>query len=473
MDYAAKTIAAVATAPGFGGVGIVRLSGPDSKAVLENVFRPGNPRFGGFRPWTLHYGRVVDQGDETLDEALAVFMPGPKSFTGEDVAELHCHGGPAILQAVLEAVFLQGVRLARPGEFTRRAFMNGRIDLTQAEAVAEAIAAPARDALLAAQAKLHGALGERIGELRERLLNLRAKLTLAVDFPEEELEVVPEETLRRDLDFVLARIRDLLAAHRRMRSFREGALVVIAGQVNVGKSSLLNALLGRNRAIVTSQPGTTRDFLEENLLIEGLPVRLVDTAGLRKTRNEVERQGLEMAQELFGEADLILMLVDISRGPGQYELDLLNKFGAGKILGAANKCDLAETCPRLWPEGPAARNFLALQQEVAWVDISAKFGHGIDNLAAAIRSRILQEDGSREKIADPAWNVAPNLRQAQVLELALAEGEGALADLNQGVPYDLLGVRVELMSAVLAEVSGEIATEDVLDRIFAEFCLGK
>jgi small GTP-binding protein domain len=248
--------------------------------------------------------------------------------------------------------------------------------------------------------------------------------------------------------------------------------VVIAGQVNVGKSSLLNALIGRNRAIVTSQPGTTRDFLEENLLIDGLPVRLVDTAGLRKTRDEVEQQGLRLARELFSEADLILLLVDVASGPSGYELELLEKYGPDKILGVANKCDLAKALGPLWPEGGVRKEYAGLR-ELGWIDVSAKFGQGIDALAEAIRGRLLETGPNGGGERDFAWNIAPNLRQAGVLKTAGEEIDGILEDLSLGVPYDLVGVRVELLSAILAEVSGEIAAEDVLDRIFSEFCLGK
>jgi small GTP-binding protein domain len=283
---------------------------------------------------------------------------------------------------------------------------------------------------------------------------------------------MPKEDIAASIELVLGRIKLLLSAFKRMQTFREGAMVVIAGQVNVGKSSLLNALIGRNRAIVADLPGTTRDFLEENLVIDGLPVRLVDTAGLRKTRDEVEQQGLELAKELFLEADLILMLVDITCGPADYEAELLERYGPDKILGVANKCDLAASIPRLWPEGEVGKDLQPLQK-LDWVDISAKFGQGIDALAAAIRGRLLKEGQSTEDRQNSAWNIAPNLRQAQILGLASEEAAGILDDLGVDVPYDLLGVRVELLSAILAEVSGEIATDDVLDRIFSEFCLGK
>ena len=491
MGETVETIAAIATAPGYGGVGIIRISGPASQSNLKAIFRSSSPKFQGFKPWMLHHGHILDENGEILDEVLVVAMPGPRSFTGENVAEIHCHGGPAILKTVLELIFTKNGRMAAPGEFTRRAFLNGRMDLTQAEAVAECIAAPAREALRAAQSKLKGGLGQYIQELRASLIHIRANLALAVDFPEEELEIVPLENLIFDLKSINQKITNLLAAHQRMKPFREGALVVIAGQVNVGKSSLLNALLGRNRAIVTNQPGTTRDFLEEQIIIKGLPLRLVDTAGLRKTKNEVERQGLGLAQELFEQADLILLMVDKLHGPSDYELELLKKFGPTKILGVANKCDLANESSKLenwWPDSQFNPAYTPLQKELNWFDISAKFSQGILELGNAIHQKVLHNlkahsstaKGNSNQEAAPTmpeneanWNLAPNLRQAQVLGLALEELQEILQDAASQVPYDLLGVRVELLSAILDEVTGQIAPDDVLDLIFAEFCLGK
>ena len=488
MNAQVETIAAIATAPGHGGVGIVRISGPESHAILKAIFRPSNPKFKSFKPWMLHHGHILDEQGEVLDEVLVVAMPAPRTFTGEDVAEIHCHGGPAILEGLLELIFTKNGRMATPGEFTRRAFLNGRMDLTQAEAVAECIAAPAREALRIAQSKLQGGLGQYVQELRDNLIHIRASLALAVDFPEEELDIVPLDSLLADLKSIETKINSLLSAHQRMRAFREGALVVIAGQVNVGKSSLLNALLGRNRAIVTSQPGTTRDFLEEQIIIKGLPLRLVDTAGLRKTRDEVERQGLDLAQELFEQADLILLLVDKLRGPSAYELELLNKFGPEKLLGVANKCDLANEPPgpeHSWPSCQFDPNYQPLQKALNWFDISAKFKQGILELSEAIHHKVLHNlqtqvakasnsnSNAQLEHNEASWNLAPNLRQAQVLTLALQELQEILQDAVNQVPYDLLGVRVELLSAILDEVTGQIAPDDILDLIFAEFCLGK
>ena len=252
----ADTIAAVATAPGAGAIGVVRLSGPRSRAVLEAVFRPSSSRFTGFVPRTLHHGRIVDSHGADLDDALAVFFPGPHSFTGEDSAEIQGHGGAAVLQAVLEAVLTHGARQAERGEFTRRAFLNGRIDLSQAEAVAELVAAPGVEGVRLASAKLHGLLGRRVSELRERLEYLRRRVCLAVDFPDEEAECLPPAEFLAVTGEVLDGVRALLAGYRRARCWREGALVVLVGRVNAGKSSLMNALRGRPRGIVTERPGT-------------------------------------------------------------------------------------------------------------------------------------------------------------------------------------------------------------------------
>ncbi|MBS3780264.1 MAG: tRNA uridine-5-carboxymethylaminomethyl(34) synthesis GTPase MnmE, partial [Desulfovermiculus sp.] len=288
------TIAAIATPLGRGGIGIVRLSGSDSRRVGESLFRSARRGFCGFASHVLHHGWIVDSEGNKVDEVLLSLMPAPASYTGEDVVEINCHGGPAVVQTVLELVLNQGARLAGPGEFTLRAFVNGRMDLSQAEAVAEMVDSDSQIGMSMAGVKLEGRLKEVIMDLRSRLQDLLALMMTGMDFPEEtEAEEDEEDRHREALASGLQKTKEavgqLLEAAKRYRCYREGALVVLSGRVNAGKSSLLNALLGRNRAIVTSIPGTTRDYLEEGLNLSGLPVSLVDTVGLRQTLDEVER----------------------------------------------------------------------------------------------------------------------------------------------------------------------------------------
>ena len=512
----AETIAAVATPPGSGAVAVLRLSGPRSLDILTRLFRPLSPSFAGFKPRLMHYGQILacplpddspphspdpdNRGSggrrsgggnpkgmiplgfpppeapplEILDEVLAVFMPGPGTFTGEDVVEIHCHGGVAVTDAVLAAVLAAGARLATPGEFTRRAFLNGRLDLSQAEAVAECIAANSPEALALAQAKLGGLMGRRARELRERLRGLCAQLVVAVDFPEEDVEILPRPALAAEVEAVRRACADLAAGYERTRLARQGALVVLAGQVNVGKSSLMNALLGRERAIVTPHPGTTRDFLEETLDLAGLPVRLVDTAGLRDAHDPVEAEGLRRARELMAEADLVLWVTDVEHDPDDPALAAesaeLTDLASDRVLGLLNKIDLLPAAGETFsPPGPAEAS-TPESGVPGRLKISARTGAGLEDLAAAIRARLLEN-----AVVGPDADAqpAPNLRQRDLLLRAEEELAGLLADLDAGLPCDILGVRADLARDVLAEITGEIAADDVLDLIFAEFCLGK
>ncbi|MCH5277009.1 MAG: tRNA modification GTPase [Desulfovibrionaceae bacterium] len=475
----ADTIAAIATAPGAGAIGVIRLSGPRSRDVLEAVFRPSAPLFRGFIPRTLHHGRIVDARGADLDEALVVFFPGPRSFTGEDSAEIQGHGGTAVLQAVLQAVLARGARLAERGEFTRRAFLNGRLDLSQAEAVAELVAAPSLEGVRLASAKLHGLLGRRVSELRDRLEYLRRKVCLAVDFPDEEAECLPPAEFLAVTGDVADGVRTLLAAYRRTRQWREGALVVLAGRVNAGKSSLMNALLGRPRAIVTDQPGTTRDYLEEESCLDGLPVRLVDTAGLRADSGDpVEQEGMRRGRELARAAQAVLLVLDGTLAarapsapggrpdarptapPGEWEgfaaeKALLEAVGASRCLALWNKADLA-------PLPDTVTNFYGAPV----LEVSARTGLGLDSLAAAARSLC----GAREPAPE---EIAPNLRQARALEHALIELQDLEGDIAAGVPPDLCGLRLESAAAHLAGITGLNSAEDTLNSIFADFCIGK
>ncbi|MFO7876572.1 MAG: tRNA uridine-5-carboxymethylaminomethyl(34) synthesis GTPase MnmE [Desulfovermiculus sp.] len=459
------TIAAIATPLGRGGIGIVRISGPGSRSIGESLFVSARPEFPGFASHVLHHGWIVDIEGAKVDEVLLSFMPAPASYTGQDVVEINCHGGPAVVQTVLEMVLKQGARLAGPGEFTLRAFVNGRMDLSQAEAVAEMVDADTQIGLNMAEAKLEGRLKEVIKDLRRGLENVLAQIMADLDFPEESgdnllEESDPEDALRVRVDAVRSSLDHLLDAAVRYRCYREGALVVLAGRVNAGKSSLLNALLGRKRAIVTSVPGTTRDYLEEGLNLGGLPVRLVDTAGLRQTLDEVERAGLEQGEDLMLRADLVCLVFDHSQDLDQEVRQVALSLGPDKVLAVANKQDLSPswTQPETWF---AKHGFSCLA-------VSAVAGQGIDELAQAIRDKIVG------RVPEPTGGeLVPNLRQRDVLQKARQALDEAVQALEAGMPSDVTLVPLQEGVKRLAEITGEISTEDVLEQIFSRFCIGK
>jgi tRNA modification GTPase len=455
------TIAAIATPHGRGGLGVIRISGSRAVEVAARLFRSASTGFTGFRPRFMHYGRLLDENGRRIDDILVVFMPGPRSFTGEDVVELHCHGGPAILSAALGALFAQGARPADPGEFTKRAFLAGRMDLTQAEAVAEMINAPTRPALSLAQNRQDGGLSRRVAAMRDSLVQLRVGLAAAVDFPEEELDCLPREAIVRACRGVLDELGAMLEATKRSRPWRQGALVVLAGPVNAGKSSLLNALLGRKRAIVADLPGTTRDFLEEALDLDGLPVRLVDTAGLRDALDPAEQAGLEAGESLAAQADLVLLVADESRPLPPDAGTFLQRIRPERVLAVPNKSDL----PGAGERRPSA---VLSEQGMECIAVSALRGDNLQGLVRRIRERIAQEH--REPDAD---ELVPNARQAKALAGARSELESLTKEAANSVPYDLLGVRLETACAHLSSVTGEITPDHVLDEIFNRFCIGK
>lgn len=463
------TIAAIATAQGQGAIAIVRLSGPQAKNVLSRMFLPLSPHFENFRPWHLHRGRVLDWNGEALDDVLAVFMPAPRTFTGEDTAEIHCHGGPVIVQTILDCALRHGARQAQRGEFSRRAFMNGRMDLSQAEAVAELIAAPSREALRYSLNRLEGLLGQRARELRRTLDSLRTRLCLAVDFPEEETEVLEPADFCVALDSTMDVLRRLLAGSRRACVMQHGALVVLAGAVNAGKSSLLNALLGRDRALVTDIPGTTRDFLEESCVLDGLPVRLTDTAGLRQGSEAVERLGVARSRQKLSEADAVLLVLDGERlgdagaaalaCPDPAAAEVLETVGTVPLLAVWNKCDIC--MPAVFPP-----RWLSKHPCCA---VSALSGAHVEKLASMLRTLLLSDAG-----ADTAEKgLAPNMRQALAMETALKELTVLRKDVLRGQPYDCCAVRLEMAANALDEITGRSSPAEVLNNIFAQFCIGK
>lgn len=455
------TIAAIATPPGIGGVGLIRVSGPAAEGIARRLFRP-LPR-GNFRSHHLYHGRIVaPETGATLDEVLVAFLRGPRSFTGEDTLEISCHGGTLILQTVLEAVFLSGARPAERGEFTQRAFLNNRLDLAQAEAILDIISAKSRPGLSQAIDRLDGKLSEQIEAIRSEMVGLLAGVEASIDFSEEEgIPETPGETPLRIRELI-DKITALAATYRQGKIYREGIGVIIAGRPNVGKSSLLNRILGEKRAIVTPIPGTTRDFIEESALIGGIPVRLTDTAGLRLPESEIEREGIELAWERMRKADAVLLLLDGSEELTADDRELLEKIGSKPMVAVLNKSDLPGRLDEV-----SLRGLLPKGTPEA-VRISAKYGDGLDRLTEALRGLFFATPAE----ASPGTAIA-HLHQKTALEKTAAALAVAREGLMAALAPELVALELREALNALGEITGETTPEEILDRIFATFCIGK
>ena len=461
-DHSEATIAAIATPPGPGGIGVIRVSGPAALPVLQALFRPRNPP-ATYHSHRLYYGHVVAPASGVaLDEALAVFMRAPQTYTREDVVELQCHGSFLVLQEILALILARpGVRLAAPGEFTKRAFLNGRIDLTQAEAVIELLQAKSHAGAQMAADQLEGGLHRAITAIRDQLLRVRAIMEVAIDFPDEEVEIIEPATLRQQLVAgVREPLREMVARAGQGRLFRDGIAAVILVRPNVGKSSLLNSLLREERAIVTAVPGTTRDTIEEYLTIKGMPVRIIDTAGIRDTAETVEELGIRRSRQKAADADLVLLLVDAPAGLTPGDRELLASIGDKAVVLAINKTDIApaeavaairHACPEL----PAAA-------------ISAKTGAGIGELEEVIFTTVAGA-GAWE----PGHASVPNVRHEAALRRASEATDRVIAGLAAPLPPDLIAVELQAALDHLGEIIGETTTEEMLDLIFSRFCIGK
>ncbi|MFO7727285.1 MAG: tRNA uridine-5-carboxymethylaminomethyl(34) synthesis GTPase MnmE [Desulfonatronovibrio sp.] len=457
MKHIQDTIAAIATPMGAGAIGIIRLSGPESLSLAYKLFYPKEKKI---KPYQLTHGWITGSQGRILDEVLVSSMPGPHSYTGEDTVEINCHGNPAILEAVLEAVLSLGARPAEPGEFTKRAFLNGKMDLTQAEAVLEMINAPTETGIGLARNKLQGHLAGKIKSLRRKLEELKQQLCVAVDFPEEEIECLPGNELARRADSCVSEIAAITAGYDQSRIWTDGVLTVLTGRVNTGKSSIMNAVLGRERAIVTEIPGTTRDYLEEAVNLGGLPVRLVDTAGLRQARDQVEIEGMQRGKELIDCADILILVLDSTREPSSRELEILNTAIPEKIIIALNKWDLVSVVPdwTLKLERDWARTFR----------VSAKNGTGLKELLTGVREMALSG-----RVANPEGALVPNLRQKTCLEQAAEELSQLAREAVLHIPYDLLAARLDYACSHLDQVTGRITSDEILNSIFDNFCIGK
>ena len=448
------TIAAQATAPGRGGVGIIRVSGPDALKVAREVLNiEPKPRF-------AHYGPFLDEQGEALDEGIALYFPNPNSFTGEDVLELQGHGGPVILDLLLKRIIASGVRMASPGEFSERAFLNDKMDLAQAEAIADLIDSTSEQAARSALRSMQGAFSKKVNDLVESLIALRIYVEAAIDFPEEEIDFLADGKVGNDLEAIIGRLKDVLKEAGQGAIQREGMKVVIAGRPNAGKSSLLNALSGRESAIVTDIAGTTRDVLREHIHIDGMPLHIIDTAGLRETDDKVEQIGVERAFQEIEDADRVLLMVDGSTTNAVDPHDIWPEFvdrlpSREKLTVIRNKVDLTGEETGIQMEG-----------DVPTVKVCAMSEQGLEALRDHLKS-CMGYEGALEGGFSARRRHLDALRRAGEF---LDNGQLQLIHMGAG---ELLAEDLRHAQKALGEITGTFTSDDLLGRIFSSFCIGK
>ncbi|MFQ7000351.1 MAG: tRNA uridine-5-carboxymethylaminomethyl(34) synthesis GTPase MnmE [Clostridium sp.] len=454
------TICGIATPLGEGGISIIRVSGSDSLKVINKIFKGKNSsNILDMKSYTMRYGYICDIDSKVeIDEVIISYMKGPRSFTAEDVVEVNCHGGVVSTGRVLEEIIKVGARIAEPGEFTKRAFLNGRIDLSQAEAVMDIIRAKTDLSMKSAVMQSNGALSKEIGKLREYMLNTLALIEYSVDFTEDDEE--PDETIpirvQEQLTVAIEDMKKLLEGANEGRIIRDGLKLAIIGKPNVGKSSLLNCLLKERRAIVTDIPGTTRDIIEEFISLDGIPVKITDTAGIRETEDEVEKIGVEKSREKIDEADLVVLMLDSSRPLEDEDREIIKKVKDKKYVVLMNKNDL---------EKKISDDDIKELKNIIY--ISAKTGFGIDELKKKVKDLFFNGEVDSESM------IISNNRHKQALYRALENCEEALDRVKSNEYLDLISIYVTSALKALGEITGSELEEDLINKIFSEFCVGK
>jgi tRNA modification GTPase len=463
--YTHDTIAALATPTGSGGVAIIRVSGPQAEAIARKVFLLSRPRE-TLVSRHLYFGQIIDPVTNVpLDQGLLVLAHAPRSYTGEHVAEIHCHGGLLLSRRILEAVLSQGARLALPGEFTQRAFLNNRLDLSQAEAVLDLIQAKSDRGLQLAWQQLSGRLSEACAALRERLIGITAYIEAFLDFPEDDIPEKAQADLLEEVRTLANDIAALAVTFRQGKVLREGIRTAIVGKPNVGKSSLLNLLSGTERAIVTAVPGTTRDVLEETVTINGIPLLIWDTAGIRHTVDEVERIGVDRALEGLHAAEIVIAMFDASRPLDQEDELVFSLLKEKRTVAILNKIDL--------PVVVQPKDFAQHLENNLPISFSTKSAAGMTELGQQIERIALGGDSQTDNSLLSSGAIVTQTRHRDALlkaEYALRQSQ---ANLQSGVPLDLVAVDLHAALDHIGEITGHVSSEDILDRIFREFCIGK
>lgn len=453
------TIAAIATSLGEGGIAIVRVSGDKALQIVSKIFKGRNERtIDDIKTYTMRYGYIIDENNEHIDEVIVSFMKGPRSFTAEDTIEINCHGGVVATNKILEQVIKNGARLADPGEFTKRAFLNGRIDLSQAEAVIDIIRAKTDLSMKSALMQSEGGVSKEIRRLRETLLSTIAHIEATVDYPEDDLEEVTADMAVKQLLEIKDEIVELIETSEEGKILREGLSTVIVGKPNVGKSSLLNALTKENRAIVTDVPGTTRDVIEEYINISGVPIKIIDTAGIRETEDVVEKIGVERSKEKINEADLVLLMLDSSRELDEEDKEIISHIKDKKYIVLLNKSDL---------DVKINKDDLKELNSKYMINISVKTGEGISEVKTTIKELFFKGEINANNI------IITNTRHKEALFRAKESIVSAIDVLNNTFAIDLASIDIRNAWSYLGEITGDSLEENIIDKIFKEFCLGK
>ncbi|MCX5717667.1 MAG: tRNA uridine-5-carboxymethylaminomethyl(34) synthesis GTPase MnmE [Nitrospirae bacterium] len=455
------TIAAVSTPPGEGGIGIVRLTGKDAIKIADRLFNSskGKTLFDS-ASHRIIYGFIKDSSTgETVDEVLVSIMRSPNTYTREDIVEINCHGGMSPLRNVLELAVKHGARLAEPGEFTKRAFLNGRIDLSEAEAVLDLIRAKTDESRRIALEQLRGRLSEKILNLREQLTKICVFIEACIDFPEEDIELASKKEIIESAETILKELASLLKSYDEGRFFREGLAAAIVGKPNVGKSSLLNALLQKDRAIVTDTPGTTRDTIEEYLNINGLPLRIIDTAGIRESHDMAEKEGIKRSIRAMEDADLVIAVIDGSEPLKDEDIEVLGKTRGKNTIIVINKSDLLV-------HGKTASQLATYTSTI--LEVSATRGDGLEKLKESIfRSSVKNWEEQKEGV------IVTNLRHKIAIQAAYDSLKDAIKAIETDKPLEIIAIEFRDALDRLGEIVGAVTTDDILNRIFSDFCIGK